>query len=1017
MAVSRLWVYYGPPGSLRNQNLFENCLRQHVAAHTDFLYLVVAALRQEQLSARFLECFPACFEMPVLTLPGLVRLLSKQLRLEKRILTSPEQLALLDEICSGIPRLGRDRKQLHGILPFIVQYISFLKHQNILDEQMLHLRYQKLGEKPGPFEEELIAIFRTYQKTLKSRGCEDMAGLYAEVHDALLNGLISLRKVFPDLKRLVVEGFVTFTPVERSLLASLFQEVPEVCCSLDTDPAEPEGDFLSKAIEPAREFFQLLNAEWRLVPRDSPPVTPLCVRPLNREQEVLWVADEIEKLSRENPGCDLSRMGIVCSRPDVYRDYVHEIFSRRRLPFNWLPAYSALESRFASFLMNYLRLLEGDFHRDDLFEFLSSPFCKSTGLSDSQLGSLERLSARMGIASGLNCWIHDFPERARQFLATRAQDRKGNFESEAAVNFEKDLQRFTRVLSRLKIPGKLDRERPAVEWLETVLKVCALWFRPAEGHNPDLRSQRLEALTLSSLSKVVEHSTIAAAPLPLASFRSWLRRELALLRNRPELDGPAISIGGVCEFQQCLFSHLFWLGFNEDEFPELPPQQIFFDEIRSSAWTFRHGEAVMAENHYQFYLMRHSAERRLVLLSARHSGASPLLPSPFYKYVETQPVMAASTFEVAAPFSDKGRENIERGVMAEALRRGKELSAFEGRLHDPLALAAIHFRLQKPVKVSPSQLEDYLRCGFRFFLRRFLKVEPFEEIEEEITPLERGDLFHRVLFRFYSDASEAATSGKTREQWLAQSRRRLAQILQEETAQLRFEGLFWRHEQMQMASGLEKRPPGLLDLFLESEWERMQEYVIHSLESHFGPLTLGEFKDRSGETVTVLLHGFVDRIDRSIDHRDEDSYFLIDYKTGAQDAYKRLAEGWGFQLPLYMWGAQQLLQSKVPAAGFYFLRLPLTARLKPVELKSETEKQKFLEYYRGKALRAVKQMYEGEFPVTLLDATGAGCGSCGFRSACRINPKKMQALKTQEAFLSDEGVLRGNSWIGPETQE
>ena len=65
--------------------------------------------------------------------------------------------------------------------------------------------------------------------------------------------------------------------------------------------------------------------------------------------------------------------------------------------------------------------------------------------------------------------------------------------------------------------------------------------------------------------------------------------------------------------------------------------------------------------------------------------------------------------------------------------------------------AAARFAREKPV--SPSRLESYATCPYRYFMRYTLGVDPVNEPEdiERIDALERGSLIHSILEGFLKD--------------------------------------------------------------------------------------------------------------------------------------------------------------------------------------------------------------------------------------------------------------------------
>ena len=50
---------------------------------------------------------------------------------------------------------------------------------------------------------------------------------------------------------------------------------------------------------------------------------------------------------------------------------------------------------------------------------------------------------------------------------------------------------------------------------------------------------------------------------------------------------------------------------------------------------------------------------------------------------------------------------------------------------------------------SPTALENYVACPFRFLLQHVLRLEPLEDPSEEVEYTRRGSAFHRALARFH----------------------------------------------------------------------------------------------------------------------------------------------------------------------------------------------------------------------------------------------------------------------------
>ncbi len=83
-------------------------------------------------------------------------------------------------------------------------------------------------------------------------------------------------------------------------------------------------------------------------------------------------------------------------------------------------------------------------------------------------------------------------------------------------------------------------------------------------------------------------------------------------------------------------------------------------------------------------------------------------------------------------------ENPYNGFLTKQLRKEslEKLKAFSDRTY------------------SATQLEEYAKCPFQYFLRRILFIETIEEPTEEIEAFELGSIIHSILYTFYKTIKE-----------------------------------------------------------------------------------------------------------------------------------------------------------------------------------------------------------------------------------------------------------------------
>lgn len=76
--------------------------------------------------------------------------------------------------------------------------------------------------------------------------------------------------------------------------------------------------------------------------------------------------------------------------------------------------------------------------------------------------------------------------------------------------------------------------------------------------------------------------------------------------------------------------------------------------------------------------------------------------------------------------------------------------------------------------LSPSQIESYLECPYKWFAQRRLRLD---DLDEGFGPLEMGDFAHNALHSFYKHLSEDLGEAKVTPQLLPQARELMADVL------------------------------------------------------------------------------------------------------------------------------------------------------------------------------------------------------------------------------------------------
>ena len=287
--------------------------------------------------------------------------------------------------------------------------------------------------------------------------------------------------------------------------------------------------------------------------------------------------------------------------------------------------------------------------------------------------------------------------------------------------------------------------------------------------------------------------------------------------------------------------------------------------------------------------------------------------------------------------------------------------------------------------ISPTRLETWARCPFRYFLTYVLGLEAVEKPEQvlSLSPLEKGSLVHGILERFVEAVGDREPSQEVEE-------RLIGEIAQEQFANVEKLGVtgkpaMWRIEQRRIRRELVE--------FVRRNRARRAETGQRPIATEFSFGIPGAAEpaveiDLPG-IGPVRFSGVIDRVDAT---EDGGSATVIDYKTGGAGDYRRVStdpldRGMRLQLPVYAEAARMHLGGKARLDSYYWfvserggwgeIHQPLTVADEEV---------------RDTAARIVGGIRSGVFPAhpgdprrASDDGGGSNCTYCPFSD--RICPR------------------------------
>jgi RecB family exonuclease len=292
-------------------------------------------------------------------------------------------------------------------------------------------------------------------------------------------------------------------------------------------------------------------------------------------------------------------------------------------------------------------------------------------------------------------------------------------------------------------------------------------------------------------------------------------------------------------------------------------------------------------------------------------GALPGAPLPpelaaaaFVSAEERAWVLLADAEEAAADrlFGELG---LARGAKAARERGLRRFGAYSGEISEGDLAGVLSDRI-----LSPTRLEAYAVCPFRFFATSLLACDVLEEPEARLSidARDRGTLVHEVLQRFVAGQIAAPEDPN------AASAERLRELADEVCERYRRLGrtgkdVLWAAERRRILEWLERERV--------SDAERRAGGARPLAVEHRFGTSPADALVRVVGGVQMRFRGAIDRVDAE----PGGGLRVIDYKTGRGAGYRAIADdplgrGRFLQLPLYALAARQAFGATAATAAY-----------------------------------------------------------------------------------------------------
>lgn len=888
----------------------------------------------------------------------------------------------------------------------------------------------------------VVRLYREFRRI--TEGYYDEEELAFAAAEAVRAGSPALR----DVGHVVLYLLRRLSPAERALVEALAAaDRLSALVGLTSD---------ATADAPARQVAAQLEAALGRAEKQAPDAAPAGTRIVavaDAEEEVRTAQRLI--MRRLEQGTPLHRMAVLYPTAQPYALLAHEQFQAAGVTHNGPSVRMLSQTLSGRTLLGLLHLREKEFSRETVMDWLSAaPVLEEAGGRPAPAHRWDTLSRSAGVVAGAAQW-RDRLARHQRSLEDRldATERTDEGDEWRATRLRVDieqtgrLERFLRELVASLSAGGARTWPEFGAWARGLLER----YLGGEGHRsewPDveIEAHRAVGAAIEALSNLGE----LRPGTDEQTFRRALERELETPAGRIGRFGEGVLVGRIADALGTDFDEVFVLGMTEGLVPPRERDDPLLPDHERSAGDVPPRTSGQAEQRRDYLAALASApERVLIFPRADLRGQRGRLPARWLLETASQlegkavfstdfDRLVRAWYTVVPSFEGALKDGLppasaqeydlrslllwcqgntrltDHYLVASEATLASGLTADLSRHHDALTrwdgrVDGAGLRPSKEQPVSPTALQNWASCPFRYFLGHVLRIAETERPEETLTlsPLERGNLIHEALEAFIRQAPTRSSPG---EAWNEDERALLLSIGERLCDEYEAKGvtgkpLLWRMARARVLRDL----AGFLD---KDEELRLEHGVVPAdVELAFGlqgatqPAVVVSLDDGRD----VAFRGRIDRVDRA---PDGSLLLVIDYKTGRLLAMHRnlttdyVQGGRLLQLPVYAHAARQRFGDARVEARYWFVTEQ--EEYKPAGFAVEQEQ---LQQFRRALHVILGGIEQGLFPARPGEPSRDGgyqnCMICPYDRVCPSDRARVWDRKRLEPGLHEYLDLAG----------
>jgi hypothetical protein len=774
----------------------------------------------------------------------------------------------------------------------------------------------------------LEASLEGYRRDLEELSLVDPPGARERLRDEIL-----------PFERALVLGSDTLEPLDFDLLGNA-PGLQEILLAVSESAAE-----LPEAIARRFRAIRAAGEDRRGPPRFLLPAgfeTAFLSR--DREEVLTDVARLLKLLEDDGRLPPLHRVAVVVPRPLPYLYLAKKVFSEAGIPHQIQDSFPLAAEPFVAATDVALELVAARAHRAASLALLRSPFFSFPGVSGIEVAAFDEYTLHYRESGGVERWLYLQERLTRSPVQPMLPGIEG-FDRETRA-----LPAVRALVAASEALAPLAETDPLTGKVECLVRFLEVYGRLPASPSTTERSLRARRAFLSILERLADAARfVGDPPIDFASFRDKLRRAIESHTFALRTGEAGVQIVDARSAPYGAFDVVVLLGLNEGEWPVRSERNIFYPPWLLKDFGWASDREHLASERRKFLDLLELGGKYVALFRHQIEEEVPTVPSPFLdearSFAVEHDVPGASPAAELEDLVVTRSEALERRLVApEGGHEEAPPSGAAGRIEGPL---------QVPEPISPTALELFLRCPFKYFSRYLLGLEEEEDIDETLSALDRGRIVHEILQEGFCEwdrdrESPRPIDPESYDEALALFRRIALSKIPPGHRAVELHRLF---------GGVGE--PGPIPWLLRREMAReapRRRLLEHGFQS---PLRF-EVGPRGERPWYVRVKGRVDRADV-----DRDGLLhVFDYKTG-----RAPSEDIALQVPLYAMALSQELDAPVREAAY------LSFRDRKAASRADFGKAQEL------LLFAVDAIVRGRFgPHPHQEHL---CGSCGYEGVCR----------------------------------